>query len=79
MYVKNWIISARQQTRRGAETFSVGSPDKSLCGLPDTYECTGGDCIPQDYRCNGWGWDCLNRADETDCGTFKLTPTIIIT
>jgi hypothetical protein len=50
------------------EPYQVGGPDTSLCGQPDTYQCSGGDCIRNDQRCNGWRWECLGNADEQDCG-----------
>jgi hypothetical protein len=46
----------------------VGGPNTSLCGQPDTYQCPGGDCIRNDQRCNGVRWECLDNADEKNCG-----------
>ncbi len=56
----------------------IGGPDTSLCGQPNTYQCSGGDCIRDDQRCNGARWECLGNDDEQNCGTCTRSIVLVI-
>ena len=41
------------------------------CNAKDAFQCEKGVCIPQSWKCDG-DYDCLNKADEKDCGKSQF-------